>query len=373
MTENEELEFNDELDDLEVDDEMSSGDGEMEEREGEDGNLYEHWRFTADPKQRLMRIDKYVADRVPHASRTKIQMAADAGNIQVNGKPVKSNYKVRPADVVTVFMTYPRRDVEIVPENIPLDIVYEDDTLLVINKPAGMVVHPGHGNFTGTMVNALAYYLKTLPMFANVNDPRPGLVHRIDKDTSGLLVVAKNDYAKMHLAKQFHDKTTQRQYVALVWGIMEQEHGTVRGNIGRCVQDRLRMDVFPEGSEIGKHAVTHYDMVEALQYISLIHCHLETGRTHQIRAHMKHIGHPLFSDERYGGNVILKGQPTASYKAFVENCFKILPRQALHAQTLGFVHPKTGEMMQFTSELPQDMVQCIEKWRTYAKSSAMRQ
>ena len=335
---------------------------------GEDGNLYEHWLFVADPKQRLMRIDKFVADRVPHASRTKIQLAADAGNIRVFDQPVKSNHRIRPGDVVTVLMAYPRRDLEIVPEDIPLDIIYEDDHLLVINKVAGMVVHPGHGNFSGTMVNALAFHLRSLPMFANIKDPRPGLVHRIDKDTSGLLVVAKTEHAKLDLAQQFFVKSTQRTYISLVWGLMESATGTIRGNIARSLQDRLRMDFFPDGGDIGKHAVTHYELIEPLKYVSLIKCHLETGRTHQIRAHMRHIGHPLFSDERYGGTSILKGQPTQSYKAFVENCFKILPRQALHAQTLGFRHPETGEQMLFTSELPQDMQQCIDKWRTLTKT-----
>ena len=260
-------------------------------------------------------------------------------------------------------MEFPRREIKIIPEDIPVDIHYEDDHLIVINKKPGMVVHPGHGNYTGTLVNALAYYLKGLPLFEN-DDPRPGLVHRIDKDTSGLLVVAKTELAKNHLARQFFDKTTERSYIALVWGNIDEDEGTVTGHIGRSLKNRMQMSVFPDG-EFGKHAVTHYKVLERLGYVTLVQCVLETGRTHQIRAHMKYIGHTLFNDERYGGNEILKGTTFTKYKQFVQNCFKILPRQALHAKSLGFIHPHTGEKMSFDTELPEDMTMAIEKWRGY--------
>lgn len=328
------------------------------------GEVYEHYRFVPDKKQGLLRIDKFIVNRIEHASRTKVQEAADAGNILVNGVAVKANYRVKPGDVIQIVMSYPPREIEIIPEDIPLNIVYEDNQLLVVNKSAGMVVHPGYGNYTGTLVNALAWHLKDLPLF-NSQDPRPGLVHRIDKDTSGLLVVAKTEQAKMALAKQFFDKTTTRSYVALAWGQMENDEGTIIGNIGRSLRDRKQMDVFAPDSGIGKHAVTHYKVLERLGYITLVQCRLETGRTHQIRAHFRHIGHPLFNDERYGGNQILKGTTFAKYKQFVQNCFAVLPRQALHAKTLGFEHPTTGEYMQFDSEVPSDMTACIERWRNY--------
>ncbi len=350
-----------ELDDFEELDEAD------ESATSTDGNVYEHFRFVADKKQGLLRIDKFIVNKIEHASRTKIQEAADAGNILVNDTPVKANYRIKPGDVVSIVMSYPPREIEIIPEDIPIDIVYEDDSLLVVNKRPGMVVHPGYGNYTGTLVNALAWHLKDLPLF-NSQDPRPGLVHRIDKDTSGLLVVAKTEAAKMHLAKQFFDKTTTRTYIALVWGQMENDEGTIVGNIGRSLRDRKQMDVFPVDSGIGKHAVTHYKVLERLGYITKVQCRLETGRTHQIRAHFRHIGHPLFNDARYGGDQILKGTTFAKYKQFVYNCFQILPRQALHAKTLGFIHPATGEMMQFDSDLPADMVECIEKWRNYIAS-----
>ncbi len=335
--------------------------------DAEESKDYEHYRFVADHNQGLLRIDKFIVNRVEHASRTKIQEAADAGCIHVNDKPVKSNYRVKPNDVVTIVMSYPPREIEIIPEDIPLDIVYEDDELLVVNKPAGMVVHPGYGNYTGTLVNALAWHLKELPLFKS-NDPRPGLVHRIDKDTSGLLVIAKTEYAKMNLAKQFFDKTTTRSYIALAWGYFDQNEGTIVGNIGRSLQDRKQMAVFAPDSGIGKHAVTHYRVLERLGYVTMVECRLETGRTHQIRVHFKHIGHTLFNDERYGGNQILKGTTFTKYKQFVENCFKILPRQALHAKTLGFTHPKTGKYLEFDSVLPDDMTACIEKWRNYVSN-----
>ena len=327
--------------------------------------VYEHYRFVSDNGQSLTRIDKFLTDRITNASRTKIQTAAEAGNILANGIAVKANYRVKPNDVITIVMAYPPREVEIIPQDIPINIVYEDADLLIVNKSAGMVVHPGHGNYDQTLVNALAFHFRNNPDY-KVEDPRFGLVHRIDKDTSGLLVIAKNEYAKMFLAKQFFDKTTERVYNALVWGNFEEKRGTIVGNIGRSPKDRMQMAVFPDG-EIGKHAVTHYTVLEDFNYVSLIECHLETGRTHQIRAHMKHIGHPLFNDERYGGNEILKGTTFTKYKQFINNCFEICPRQALHAKTLGFVHPTTKERMFFNSEIPDDMSLLIEKWRNYTE------
>lgn len=324
---------------------------------------YEHYRFTADPGQTLIRVDKFLTDRITGASRSRVQQSADAGNVEVNGEPQKSSYKVKPGDVVTVMMSYPPKDTSIIPEDIPLDIVYEDDELLVVNKPAGMVVHPGHGNFQGTLLNALAWHFGERKPF-EAGDDRLGLVHRIDKDTSGLLVIAKTPRSKADLSAQFFNKTTSRLYNALVWGIPDSE-GTIIGNIGRDPKDRLAMAVFPEGSEQGKYAVTHYRVLESFNYVSLVECRLETGRTHQIRAHFKHIGHPLFADERYGGDKILRGTTFAKYKQFVDNCFKICPRQALHARTLGFRHPVTREQMSFSSPLPQDMEALIAKWREY--------
>lgn len=338
-----------------------------EEPDPSGGNLYEHFRFVADQGQQLLRVDKFLVDHLQKASRNRIQQAAEAGCILVNGKPVKSNYRVKPRDVVSVVMDRPRYETEILPENIPLDIVYEDDDLLVVNKPAGLVVHPGHGNWTGTLVNALAWHLRDHPDY-DVNDPRMGLVHRIDKDTSGLLVVAKTPDAKTHLGKQFFNKTTKREYRALVWGIPAPAVGRVEGNIGRSLKDRLQMAVYPPDSELGKHAVTHYEVLESLGHVSLVKCVLETGRTHQIRVHMRHIGHPLFNDARYGGDQILRGTTAASYRQFIHNCFAICPRQALHARTLGFIHPRTGQEMFFSAPLPPDMDQLIERWRTYAAS-----
>ncbi len=327
---------------------------------------YEHYRFTADPGQTLIRVDKFLTDRITGASRSRVQQSADAGNVEVNGEPQKSSYKVKPGDVVTVMMSYPPKDTSIIPEDIPLDIVYEDNELLVVNKPAGMVVHPGHGNFQGTLLNALAWHFGERKPF-EAGDDRLGLVHRIDKDTSGLLVIAKTPRSKADLSAQFFNKTTSRLYNALVWGVPDAE-GVIVGDIGRDPKDRLAMAVFPEGSEQGKHAVTHYRVLESFNYVSLVECRLETGRTHQIRAHFKHIGHPLFADERYGGDKILRGTTFAKYKQFVDNCFKICPRQALHARTLGFTHPVTREQMSFSSPLPQDMEALIEKWREYSKS-----
>ena len=330
----------------------------------DDQLLYEHFRLVVDAGQAPLRIDKYILEHQQHTTRNRIQKAADAGFIHVNDRPVKSNYKVRPGDVITLMLDRPRHDNSIEPEDIPLDIVYEDDELMVVNKKAGMVVHPGAGNFHGTLINAVAWHLKDNPKF-DPNDPEVGLVHRIDKDTSGLLVIAKTPDAKSKLGLQFLNKTTHRSYLALVWCNFTEDSGRIEGNIARDPKDRLRMTVFPPDSEIGKPAVTHYKVVERFGYVTLIECILETGRTHQIRAHMKHIGHPLFFDERYGGDEILRGQRSSTYKAFVQNCFKLCPRQVLHAQTLGFVHPKTGKQMDFTSPLPEDMKAVIEKWRVY--------
>jgi len=326
--------------------------------------LFEHFRFDVPKGQLLLRIDKFLMNLIPNATRNKIQNAASAGDIYVNDIPVKSNYRVKPLDVVRIMLSHPPFENRVDPENIPLNIIYEDDTLLLINKPADFVVHPGHGNYTGTLVNALAYHFDNLPMNSS---ERPGLVHRIDKDTTGLLVIAKTEAAMTHLAKQFEAKTTEREYVAIVWGTVKEDEGTIEGNIARHVKDRMQMAVF-EDPTIGKPAVTHYKVLERFGYVTLVSCILETGRTHQIRVHMKHLGHPLFNDARYGGDLILKGTTFTKYKQFIDNCFKILPRQALHAKTLGFIHPTTGEMMRFNTELPQDMQDCIEKWRNYSKS-----
>lgn len=325
--------------------------------------LYEHFCVVVDKGQAPIRIDKYLFERIVNASRNRIQAAADAGFVMANGKPVKSSYKVKPLDVLTVMMDRPRYENDIIPEDIPLNIVYEDADLMVINKPAGLVVHPGCGNYHGTLVNAIAWHLKDVPSY-DPNDPQVGLVHRIDKDTSGLLVVAKTPDAKTSLGLQFYNKTTKREYNALVWGIVDEDEGTIVGNIGRNPKDRMQMAVLSDPTQ-GKHAVTHYKVLERLGYVTLVKCVLETGRTHQIRVHMKHIGHVLFNDERYGGHEILKGTHFSKYKQFVNNCFDICPRQALHAKTLGFVHPRTGEEMFFTSELPEDMTRLLEKWRAY--------
>ena len=336
---------------------------DIDELEGEP-QLYEHFRFVVDSGQEPLRIDKYMLEKLQHSSRNRIQRAADAGFVHVNDRPVKRNYRVRPGDVVTLMLDRPRHDTSIEAEDIPLDVVDEDSQLMVVNKPAGLVVHPGVGNFTGTLVNALAWHLRDVEGY-DPNDPEVGLVHRIDKDTSGLLVVAKTPDAKTKLGLQFFNKTTHRSYNALVWGNVKDDEGRIEGNIGRDPKDRLRMAVFASDSGIGKPAVTHYRVIERFGYVTLIECILETGRTHQIRAHMRSIGHPLFADERYGGMEILRGERSASYRAFVQNCFSLCPRQALHARTLGFVHPTTGKQMDFTSEWPEDMRQLIEKWRTF--------
>ncbi len=328
--------------------------------------LYEHFRFVADKGQALLRVDKFLVVRMENASRNRIQQAAEAGCILVNGKPVKSNYRVKPLDVVSIVMDRPRYECEIIAQDIPLNIVYEDADVMVVNKPAGLVVHPGHGNYSGTLVNALAWHFRDNPEY-DVSDPRLGLVHRIDKDTSGLLVIAKTPDAKTHLGQQFFNKTTKRKYVALVWGAMENDEGRIEGHIGRSTKDRLQMTVYPNG-ECGKSAVTHYRTIERLGYVSVVECVLETGRTHQIRVHMKHIGHTLFNDERYGGDQILRGTTFAKYRQFVQNCFDTCPRQALHAKTLGFIHPRTGEEMFFDTEVPTDMTNLIERWRQYISS-----
>lgn len=329
-----------------------------------DGTLYEHFRVVADRGQQLMRIDKFLLDHLPDTSRNRLQQASRSGFLHVNGRPVKSNYRVKPHDVVTLLLDRPRYENLIEPEDIPLDVVYEDEALMVINKPAGLVVHPGCGNYTGTLVNAIAWHLRDNPNY-DPNDPGVGLVHRIDKDTSGLLVVAKTPEAKTHLGWQFFNKTTRRRYNALVWGNFQEESGRIEGNIGRHPKDRMQMAVFPPDSDIGKHAVTHYKVLERFGYVTLVECVLETGRTHQIRAHMTHLGHPLFNDERYGGDRILRGTQSGTYNSFIHNCYALCPRQALHALTLGFRHPLTEKEMDFTAPLPPDMQSLLEKWRTY--------
>jgi len=325
--------------------------------------LFEHYRFKADPGQSLLRIDKFLSDRLENSSRTRIQNAANAGNILVNNNAVKPNYKIKPGDIVQVVLPTPPRDIELIPENIPLNIVYEDDDVLVVNKQPGMVVHPAYGNYTGTLVNALMWHFRDLPLF-NTGESRPGLVHRLDKNTSGILVIAKNEFALNRLSKQFFDRTTDRRYNALIWGIPDPSEGTITGNVGRSIKDRKVMQVFKDDTE-GKTAITHYKVLEDFGYISLIECKLETGRTHQIRVHFSHIKHPLFNDEEYGGDQILKGTTFTKYQQFIKNCFKILPRQALHAKSLAFDHPVTGKRLSFDSDLPDDMVQVIEKWRKY--------
>ncbi|PIE86110.1 MAG: RNA pseudouridine synthase [Bacteroidia bacterium] len=332
----------------------------------EQTELFEHHNIVVAKGQSLLRIDKFLVDRIMNASRSKIQAAADAKCILVNNKAVKSNYKVKPGDVIRVVMTYPKRDFKVVPEDIPLNIVYEDEDLILVNKPAGMVVHPSYGHFQGTLVNALAYYLKDNELFKSDN-LRPGLVHRIDKDTSGILLIAKNDVAKAKLALQFFEHTTDRKYQAIVWGSFKKKEGTIEGHIGRSLKNRKIMHVFPDG-EYGKHAVTHYKVLEHLGYVSLIECRLETGRTHQIRAHMSHIGHPIFNDATYGGDQILKGTSFTKYKQFVQNCFKEIPRQALHAKSLGFVHPTSNKYMHFDSNLPEDMNAVYKKWQNYIEN-----
>ncbi len=328
---------------------------------------FEHFKFTASIGQEPLRVDKFLMNFIENATRNKIQQAAKAGYILVNDTVVKSSYKVKANDKVRVVFAHPPHESPLVAEDIPLDIIYEDNDVILINKPAGLVVHPGHGNYTGTLVNGLLHHIKNLPTNSN---ERPGLVHRIDKDTSGLLVIAKTESAMASLSKQFFDRKTERIYYALVWGNLDEDQGTIEGHIGRSLKNRLQMDVFPEG-DFGKHAVTHYKVIERFLYVTLVQCKLETGRTHQIRAHFRHIGHPLFNDERYGGNQILKGTTFTKYKQFVQNCFKVIPRQALHAKTLGFTHPSTEKMIRFNSELPDDFKEVIKKWRAYTENQKL--
>lgn len=340
--------------------EQSSHEDDSSEQE----ELYEHHKFTADNGQEVIRIDKFLMDRIPNTSRNKIQVAAKNGSILVQGKAVKQNYKVKPNDEVSIVLPYPVREVELIPQDLPLDIHYEDDTLIVINKQSDMVVHPGYGNYSGTLVNALVYHFDQLPSKPNDYYGRPGLVHRLDKHTTGLMVVAKTEQALTHLAKQFYDRSTERKYYALVWGDVENDEGRIEGNLGRSLKNRKLMTVFPEG-DYGKYAVTNYRVLERFGYVTLVECQLETGRTHQIRAHMKHIGHPLFNDIEYGGNKVLKGTTFTKYKQFVENNFALLDGQALHAKTLGFKHPKTKKYMRFNSKLPDPFLEVLERWHTY--------
>lgn len=344
--------------------ELELTDGESEQE------LHEHYRFIVDKGQSLLRIDKFLQHRLENTSRNRVQNAAEEGCIHVNNKAVKSNYKVKPGDIITILLPHPPKEIELIPENIPLNIVYEDDHIVVVNKPANMVVHPAYGNYKGTLVNALAYHFQNLPQNAKSIDGavKPGLVHRIDKNTTGIILIAKTEKAMTRLANDFFERNIDRKYIALVWGNFENDEGTIIGNVGRNPKDRKVMYVFPEGSEHGKHAVTHYKVLERFSYVTLVECKLETGRTHQIRVHFQSIGHPLFNDDTYGGNRILKGTTFAKYEQFVENCFKLLPRQALHAKSLGFTHPDTKKYVHFDSELPDDMKAVIEKWRTYSNS-----
>ena len=356
------------MQDIELSSGYDAGYVDNDELELEEETFFKEIRLVADKGQSPVRIDKFLVDHVANTSRNKIQQAADAGSIVVNGKVVKSNYKVKPLDEIVITYNTPVYDNSIVPEDIPLDVVYEDDVLMVVNKPAGLVVHPGCGNSHGTLINAVAWHLRNNPDF-DPNDPQVGLVHRIDKNTSGLLVVAKTAAAKAHLGMQFFKKSTQRTYNAVVWGNLKENEGTVVGNITRNPRNRLQMCVSPDDA-IGKYAVTHYRVLERLSYVSLVECNLETGRTHQIRVHMKHIGHVLFNDDVYGGDEILKGTNFSKYSQFVRNCFKLCPRQALHAKTLGFIHPVTGKMMHFDSELPEDFLSMVDAWRRYSSASA---
>lgn len=346
---------------------MQSEFDDQDQSEQED--LYEHHRIVVDKGQSLLRIDKFLMSRLENVSRNRIQNSAEAGSILVNGKASKVSYRVKPGDVITIVLAHPPREVDVIAEDIPIEIVYEDDDLVIVNKHAGLVVHPGYGNYSGTLVNALAYhfYPELLGKSIEAEGVRPGLVHRIDKNTSGIMIIARNEKSMTHLARQFFERTIKRRYVALVWGDFKEEEGTITGNIGRNLIDRKIMDVFPEG-EYGKHAVTHYRVLERFGYVTLVECRLETGRTHQIRVHMKHIGHPLFNDESYGGKKVLKGTTFSKYKTFVENCFEMIPGQALHAKSLGFIHPTTREEMFFESELPEGFQQIIEKWRRYSNS-----
>lgn len=338
------------------------------QEEEEDNDLFEHYRFKADKGQELLRIDKFLMDRIPNTTRNKLQNALSEGHILVNKKPVKANYRVKPLDDISVELPYPPQEIELIPENIPLDILYEDDDLIVLNKQSNMVVHPGFGNFTGTLVNGLIHHFANLPETAMAN--RPGLVHRLDKNTTGVMVVAKTEKALSHLANQFFERTIERRYQALVWGDFEEENGIIEGHVGRSLQNRKIMNVFPDG-EYGKHAITHFKVLKRFGYVTLVECKLETGRTHQIRVHMQYIKHPLFNDYDYGGDKILKGTSFSKYKQFIANCFEILPRQALHAKSLGFEHPTTKERMFFETDLPEDISKVLEKWETYVSNRSI--
>ena len=342
---------------------------DFDKESNEQDELYEHHRIIVDKGQSLLRIDKFLMMRLENVSRNRIQNASDAGSILVNSKPVKQSYRVKPGDVITIVLAHPPRLVEVIAENIPLEVIYEDDDLVIVNKVAGMVVHPGYGNYTGTLVNALAYrfHPELLGKSIEAETERPGLVHRIDKNTSGLVVVSRNEKSMTHLAKQFFDRTIKRRYMALVWGDFNEDQGTITGHIGRNQTDRKSMEVYPDGEQ-GKHAVTHFTVLERFGYVTLVECRLETGRTHQIRVHMKHIGHPLFNDETYGGKRILKGTTFSKYQAFVENCFSLIPGQALHARSLGFIHPTTGKEMYFEANPPDGFNVLLEKWRSYTSS-----
>ncbi len=350
---------------------MAEFEEELEDLNGEEEPaLFEHHHLTVEKGQEMIRIDKYIMMRIANSTRTKIQNACESGFVFVNGKTTKSNYKIKPLDEISIMLTTPPRSIEVVPENIPIDIVYEDDYLVIVNKKPGMVVHPAYGNYTGTLVNALAYHFKNLPSSRSKlnNDlylERPGLVHRIDKNTSGILIIAKTELSMTRLAKELFDRSMDRKYIALCWGDLKEDSGSIRANVGRDLKNRKVMAAFPEGGEIGKHAVTHYKVLERFGFVTLVECKLETGRTHQIRVHFKSIGHPLFNDAEYGGDQILKGLQTAKYRQFVQNCFELLPRQALHAKSLGITHPFTGKKMMFDSELPDDMQAAIEKWRKF--------
>lgn len=338
-----------------------------EDETNDQEELYEHYKFQADKGQEVMRIDKFLMDRIPNTSRNKIQVAAKNGSILVNRQTVKQNYKVKPNDEISIVLPYPVREIELIPQDIPLDIHFEDDSLIVVNKQSNMVVHPGYGNYSGTLVNALVHHFDSLPSKNNDYFGRPGLVHRLDKHTTGLMVIAKTEHALTHLAKQFYDRTTERKYFALVWGDVKDDEGRIEGNLGRSLKNRKLMTVFPEG-DYGKYAVTNYKVLERLGYVTLVECKLETGRTHQIRAHMKYIGHPLFNDLEYGGDKILKGTTFTKYKQFVENNFQLLDGQALHAKTLGFKHPTSSEFLRFNSNLPKPFEEVLERWRNYLSS-----
>lgn len=334
------------------------------QEENDNEELYEHYKFIADKGQEVLRVDKFLMDKIPNTTRNKIQTAAKNGNILVNGEKIKQNYKVKPKDEISIVLPYPVRNLELIPENIPLEIEYEDDEVIIVNKPANMVVHPGYGNYSGTLVNGLVYHFDQLPNKPNDYYGRPGLVHRLDKHTTGIMVVAKTEHALSHLAKQFYDRTTERRYQALVWGDVKEDEGRIEGHLGRSLKNRKVMTVFEDGS-YGKHAATNYKVIKRFGYVTLVECKLETGRTHQIRVHLKHIGHPLFNDLEYGGDKVLKGTTFSKYKQFVNNTFNLLDGQFLHAKTLGFEHPKTGEFMQFNSELPQNFKEVLERWENY--------